>query len=142
MYFRYFVIISPLERAWPYIWTSLNPLHAKVLCAKFGWNWLCRSWDEDENVKSLRQRRQQRRRTTVKFWSEKLTWAFGSGDLKTRSCAKKWTLKAGAQVWIAASRKMLGKFNFLCSFHIWVSFLKIYGFSDFNKFLFLYVVLA
>ena len=35
---------------------------------------------------------------------------------------------------IAANWKMLGKFNFLCSFHIWVSFLKIYGFSDFNKF--------
>ena len=32
---------------------------------------------------------------------------------------------------------MLGKFNFLCSFHIWVSFLKIYGFNDYNKFHFL-----
>ena len=32
---------------------------------------------------------------------------------------------------------MLGKFNFLCSFHIWVSFLKIYGFNDYNKFQFL-----
>ena len=32
---------------------------------------------------------------------------------------------------------MLGKFNFLCSFHIWVSFLKIYGFNDYNKFYFL-----
>ena len=29
---------------------------------------------------------------------------------------------------------MLGKFNFLCSFHIWASFLKIYGFSDYDKF--------
>ena len=36
-----------------------------------------------------------------------------------------------------ANRKMLGKFNFLCSFHIWVSFLKIYGFNDYNKFWFL-----
>ena len=32
---------------------------------------------------------------------------------------------------------MLGKFNFLCSFHIWVSLLKIYGFNDYNKFWFL-----
>ena len=27
--------------------------------------------------------------------------------------------------------------NFLCSLHIWVSFLKIYGFNDYNKFKFL-----
>ena len=24
-----------------------------MLCAKFGWNWLSGSWEEDENVKSL-----------------------------------------------------------------------------------------
>ena len=47
---------------------------------------LCQVGLVDENVKSLRQRQQPRRRqrlTTDKFWSEKLTWAFGSGDLKT-----------------------------------------------------------
>ena len=56
-----------------------------MICAKFDWNWPSGSGEEDENVKSLRQRqrqRQQRRRTTDKFWSEKLTWAFGSGELK------------------------------------------------------------
>ena len=71
-----------------FIWINLNPLHPRMLCAKFGWNWPSGSGEEDENVKSLRQRRQQqrrqrqRRRTTDKFWSEKLTWAFGSGELK------------------------------------------------------------
>ena len=40
-------------------------------------------------------------------------------------------LKVRAQVQIAANQKMLGKFNFLHIFHIWVSFLKIYGFNDF-----------
>ena len=36
------------------------------------------------NVKSLlQQQRRQQRRTTDKFWSEKLTLAFGSGELKT-----------------------------------------------------------
>ena len=57
--------------------------------AKFGWNWPSGSREENENVKSLRQRRrrriqwqQRRRRTTDKLWSEKLTWAFGSGELK------------------------------------------------------------
>ena len=90
MYFRYFVIISPWIRAGPFIWTNWYPLHPRMLCVKFGWNWLSGSGEEDENVKSLRQRRrqrrqQQRRRTTDKFWSEKLTWAFGSGELKKSS---------------------------------------------------------
>ena len=55
-------------------------------CAKFGWNWPNVS-GENENVKNLRHRGQQRRRqqrqTTDKFWSENLTWAFGSGEPKT-----------------------------------------------------------
>ena len=51
--FCYFVIISPWKRARPFIWTYLNPLHPRMLCAKFGWNWLSSSGEEDENVKSL-----------------------------------------------------------------------------------------
>ena len=39
MYFHYFVIISPWKRAGSFIWTNLNPLHPRMLCAKFGWNW-------------------------------------------------------------------------------------------------------
>ena len=50
---NYFPIISPLGRAWPFIWTILNPLHPGKLCAKFGWNWPSGSGGEDENVKSL-----------------------------------------------------------------------------------------
>ena len=38
MYFRYFVIISPSQRAGPMIWTNLNPHHRRMLCATFGWN--------------------------------------------------------------------------------------------------------
>ena len=76
MYFLYFVIVSPWGKTWPFIWSNLNPLHPRILCAKFGWNWPSGS-EEEENVKSL-----QWRRTTDKLWSEKLTWAFGSGELK------------------------------------------------------------
>ena len=76
MYFHYFVIISPWKRAGPFIWTNLNHLHPRMLCAKFGWNWPSVSGEEDENVQSLRrQQRQQRQRTTKIFWSEKLRWA-------------------------------------------------------------------
>ena len=36
VYFHYFIIISPWKRAGPFIWTNLNPLHPRMLCAKFG----------------------------------------------------------------------------------------------------------
>jgi hypothetical protein len=29
-----FVIISPLKRTWPFIWTNLNPLHSRIICVK------------------------------------------------------------------------------------------------------------
>ena len=70
MYFCYFIIISPYDRAWPFIWTKLNPLHQGMLCAKFGWNWPSGFGEEDENVISLQMDGQTYR------WSEKLTWAF------------------------------------------------------------------
>ena len=34
MYFHYFVIISPRKRAGTFIWTNLNSLHPRMLCAK------------------------------------------------------------------------------------------------------------
>ena len=57
-----------------------------ILCAKFGWNWPSGSEEEDENVKSLQTDKQTDgrtdRQTTDDRWSEKLTWAFSSGELK------------------------------------------------------------
>ena len=53
MYFIYFIIISPWKRVGPFIWTNLNPLHLRMLCAKFGWNCPNGSGEQDENVKSL-----------------------------------------------------------------------------------------
>ena len=41
------VIISPWKRTEPFIWTNLNPLHPRMLCAKFGWNWTSGSGEED-----------------------------------------------------------------------------------------------
>ena len=68
MYLHYFVIISPWKRAGPFIWRNLNPLHPRMLCAKFGWNWLSGSGGEDKNVY-----RQTDGQTTDDRWSEKLT---------------------------------------------------------------------
>ena len=58
LYFHYFLIISPWNRVELFIWTNLNPFHPTMLCAKFVWNWSGGSGEEDENMKSLRQRRQ------------------------------------------------------------------------------------
>ena len=57
IYFRYFLnIISPSNWAWSIISIHLNLRHQITLCAKFGWNWLSGSGEEngedDENVKS------------------------------------------------------------------------------------------
>ena len=57
---------------------KLNSHYPSLFCAMFGWNWPSGSGEEDANVKSLRQQK----RTTDKFQSEKLIWAFGSGELK------------------------------------------------------------
>ena len=46
-----------------FIWTNLNPLHPRMLCAKIGWNWPSGSEEEDENVKSLQTDRQTDGRT-------------------------------------------------------------------------------
>ena len=53
MYFRYFVIISPWKRTGPFICANLNPLFPGMLCAKFGWNWLSGSGEEDFLISSM-----------------------------------------------------------------------------------------
>ena len=76
-------IIYSMSIEWFFIWTNLNSLHPRMLCAKFSWNCPSGSEEEDEKVKTTTTTtHRQRRRTTDKFWSEKLTWAFGSGELK------------------------------------------------------------
>ena len=77
-----------VKRVWLFIKTNLNPLHPKMLCAKFGWNWPSGS-GEDENVKSLRTDGQTDRHTTNDRWSENFTWAFSSGEL-IKSYCNKW----------------------------------------------------
>ena len=48
--FCYFIIISPWERAWSFIWINMNPFHSRRLCAKFGWNWPSWFWRKGEKV--------------------------------------------------------------------------------------------
>ena len=48
-----FVIISPWKRMWPFNWTNLNPLHTRMHCAKFGWNWPSGSLEKDFLISSM-----------------------------------------------------------------------------------------
>ena len=36
--------LSPFGKEWPFVWRNLNPLHPRMLCAMFGWNWLSGFW--------------------------------------------------------------------------------------------------
>ena len=47
MYICSFVIISPWKGAGPFIWTNFNPLHPRIHCAMFGWNWPGRSGEDN-----------------------------------------------------------------------------------------------
>ena len=72
----------PWKKAWPFIRTNLNFHYPRMLCVKFGWNWHSGSGEEDEYVKSIRQRWQWRR--TTKNWHQKcpLDLSIGSSELK------------------------------------------------------------
>ena len=42
-----FLYLSTLgNKVEPFIWTNLNPLYPRILCAKFGWNWSSGSGEE------------------------------------------------------------------------------------------------
>ena len=47
----FLLLFPPWSRASNFIWTYFK--YIRMLCAKFGWNWLSGSGEEDENVKSL-----------------------------------------------------------------------------------------
>ena len=51
MYFYYLATISSWKRVWPFIWIKLNPLHPRMLCAKFGWNWHSGSGEKEGKCK-------------------------------------------------------------------------------------------
>ena len=99
MHFPYFVIIWSLKRLWTFIWRHLNPLCPRILCAKFGWNWLSGSWEEDENVKRLKTDRltdggqQAIRKAHLSFqlrWANKVKWPWKSTTDKTMKQITEW----------------------------------------------------
>ena len=47
MYFHDVNINSHRERAGPFLWWIMNPLHLRMHCAKYGWNWPTGSEEED-----------------------------------------------------------------------------------------------
>ena len=53
MDFSCFVIVFRWKQALVSIWTNFNSFKPMIIWAKFGWNWLSGSEEEDKNVKSL-----------------------------------------------------------------------------------------
>ena len=55
MYFRYLNIIFPWQGAGTFIWTNLNPLYKRMLCAKSdcGFNWPSHSGKADFQMSSM-----------------------------------------------------------------------------------------
>ena len=46
-------VINFMRVYWFFIWTNLNPLHPRMLCANFGWNWTSGSGEEDFKISSM-----------------------------------------------------------------------------------------
>jgi hypothetical protein len=51
-HFYIFVIVFPLKRIWPFIWTNLIFLHQRIICTKFDWIWSAGSGEEDLKKKN------------------------------------------------------------------------------------------
>ena len=51
--FTILLISPPGRKALLFIWTNFNPLHPRMLCAKFGWNWPSGSGEDVENEECL-----------------------------------------------------------------------------------------
>ena len=96
-YFRYFVIISPRNRAGLCIWTNLNSLHARMIslnCATFEWNRPSCSGEEDFWISSMCFRYfvliSHWKRAGPFIWTNlnhlhpRMLCAFGSGELKDK----------------------------------------------------------
>ena len=81
-----FALFRNLEKGWSFIWTNLNPLYPRMLCAKFIWNWPSGSGQEDDIVKSLQTDDGQQ---TIR----KAPWAFRSCELKKKTLASKFFVK-------------------------------------------------
>ena len=45
-----FVIISPLKRTWPFIWTNLNSPYSRMISIKFDWNWPAGSGEDFKKI--------------------------------------------------------------------------------------------
>ena len=111
----------PLEKDGSFIWINLNPLYPRILCAKFCWNWPSTwFWRRRWKCGKFTATTTTMTTTTGKFWSEKLTCAFGSGDqLKTKQ--KCQYCQKPRDIWIKINLIKIGcKFCSLTSYtYIW-----------------------
>ena len=64
--------------------TNFNPLYPRIRCAKFDWNWLSGSREEDKKCErfTITTTTSSTTNHNEQVSAEKLTWAFDSGELK------------------------------------------------------------
>ena len=75
---------SSMDALCQFGWNWPSGSGEEMLCAKFGWNWSSGSWKEMKMWKVYRWTDVQTDGlTTDNMWSEKLTWAISSGELKS-----------------------------------------------------------
>jgi hypothetical protein len=46
LFFFIVVLVSPLNRTWPFIWTIMNSLYLRMICKQFHWNWSAGSGED------------------------------------------------------------------------------------------------
>ena len=91
--FHYFEIIFPCKRTRPFIWTKLNSLHSRLLCAKFSWNKPSGSRGEDFNLTMYF-----RYFVIISPW--KRAWPFiwrNLNSLYSRKCLFDWFWPSGSE---------------------------------------------
>ena len=80
-YFCYKIIVFTWRTIRPFIWTNINPLHQRMICAMSSWNWPSESCEEIENVKRLQSCKQMDRWTARESGRWQVINTFSSGKL-------------------------------------------------------------
>ena len=110
-------------------------LQARMIWAKFGWNWPSGSGEEDENVNIWTNKWTDGRQTTDDRRLEKITWALSSGELKILgvSAIHKWIQNLYKKLKRSCKNMTICTFSGTCTSTCWDRW--IWRFTRLIKFL-------